>query len=72
MITRGEFVTLQTQVDYLWRSIRELTQRVDGTLVGKGIHELLVEKDFQLLCDFLGVEVIDAAAKRAVVKKRKR
>ena len=72
MITREEFVTLQTQVDYLWRSIRELTQRVDETLTSKGIHELLVEKDFQLLCDFLGVEAIDTAAKRAVVKKRKR
>jgi len=70
----GEVDLLRNRVDVMRRKVMEIEM---WQKVHEGAHDFVLTRgvqgkaDLELLCDFLGVEFVDTAAKRAVVKKEK-
>ena len=65
---------LRNRVDVMRRKVMEIEM---WQKAHEGAHDFVLTRgvqgkaDLELLCDFVGVEFIDTAAKRAVVKKEK-
>jgi len=70
----GEVDFLRSRVDVMRRKVMEIEM---WQKVHEGAHSFVLTRgkqgktDLELLCDYLGVECVDTAAKRAVVKKEK-
>ena len=68
----GQQDLLMNRVDVLRRKVMEIEM---WQKVHEGAHDFVLTRgtqgktDLELLCDYLGLELVDTAAKRAVVKK---